>query len=420
MPARQAHRPLNTQVLIRQMLHGALLCAGIVSAQAASVGASGRCDPAVALAERGGTTQFQSSTQGGASDPYTPAPWRIAVWGDSLTSAPNFMDAALEASAVPKTSVLPSFIQAGMKVPGLSLPLRASCATNGWQTGYAHKDKRSVTGYAKGFLSMRSDTPGDAVFMDFRAPSASTRVQSLTILYDKPRPDSSLLLGVSIDGGTEKLVSLSKAAGTTLDIKPDAPMATIRLRLVAGQITLHGFQPRYQGAPAVVLDTMSVPGGLLRAWSNAGERFFSPAGAPVPQYDLILVEYGTNEGNSPSFNSEEYRGYLRANLGRLRGFYPHARCVLIGPPDRGTLGGGGPMKFANVHRQIAQVQQQVGRDFQCDFWNWQQAMGGPGAAPHWLRMTPSRMQPDLTHLTATGYAASGRMFGNDFPLKPAP
>jgi hypothetical protein len=399
--------------MIRQLLHVALLCAGVMPAQAASVGAT-HCERFnSALPDHGSATQFLWTTQPEAV-PATPA-FKIGVWGDSLTSAPNFIDAALDASGIPRNAVYPSFIQAGMKVTGLSLAVRASCASAGWKTAYAHKEKHSATGFSQGFLSMHSDTPGDTVFLDFRAPVASSRVQALTMLYDKPKPDSSLLLAISIDGGPEKLVSLSRLASTTLAIKPDAPMATFQLRLVSGEITLHGFAPRYAETPAVILDTMSVPGAQLHSWSNAADRLFN---APASSdYDLILVEYGTNEGASPAFNSDQYRSYLRTNLGRLRQFYPRARCVLIGPPDRGTLATAGPpMKFANVHLQITQAQQQIGAEFRCSFWNWQLAMGGPGAAVRWLHMTPPQMQPDLTHLTATGYAASGRMFGTSFPL----
>lgn len=411
-----ATRP-TMQLFIRQLLHAALLATSLMSAHAASIGAVGRCERFGGASPERGATTFQWSTQAEGASPGASVPLRIGLWGDSLTSAPDFMNAALAANGIAVSKVLPSFIQAGMKVPGLSLPLRASCVTNGWQMGYAYKEKRSTTGFSKGLLSMRSDSPGDTLFMDFRAPLPTTRVQALTVLYDKPRPDTSLLLGISIDDGSEKLVSLSTASGTTLNIHPDTPMATIRLRLVSGQVTLHGFLPRYQDTPAVVLDTMSVPGSLLRAWSNAAERFFDAIATPVPEYNLILVEYGTNEGASGDFNSENYRNYLRTNLGRLRTFYPQTRCILIGPPDRGTLGAAGPpLKFASVHHQIALAQQDIGAQFHCGFWDWQRAMGGAGAAPRWLLMTPPQMQPDLTHLTATGYAASGRLFGTAFPL----
>lgn len=373
-----------------------------------------RCERAEILpGQYTGLSAFDWSTQPAKAG--TPVPFRIGLWGDSLTSSPDFMDAALGASAIPAASVLPSFIQAGMKVAGLRLPLRASCATEGWQAAYAHKDPHATAGFSQGMLSMRAGSPGEAVFLDFRAPQPSTRVAALTVLYEKPAPDSSLLLAVSIDGAAEKLVSLSRVSGGTLAITPAQPMATIRLRVVSGQATLHGFVPRYEHPPVVVLDTMSVPGGLLRGWSHVDARIIA---GTLPDYDLVLVQYGTNEGAAPGFRNEKYRAYLHANLARLRLFYPRARCILIGPPDRGTLAPASPdaLKNAFIHHQIAQAQQQVAPAYRCSFWNWQLAMGGPGAALRWFQMTPPRMQPDLTHMTAAGYAASGRLFGTTYPL----
>ena len=346
--------------------------------------------------------------------PPAPSPLRIALWGDSLTSAPDFVDAALDAAGIDAGAIQPSFIQAGVQVAGLRLPLKSACASAGWQTGYAHKEnpkkRQEPAWYGQGFVSMRSTTPGDSILLDFRSPSSAARVTALTIVFEKARPDGSLLLGVAVDGGAEQLVPLSRSSATSLRIVPDAPMAALRIRLVSGQVTLHGFAPVYREAPRVVLDSFSVPGGMLRSWAYADEHLF--AAAPG-DYRLVLVQYGTNEGAAPRFSRADYLAYLRSNLGRMRKLYPQARCMLIGPPDRGVPGAAGPaaLKYANVHQQIAQAQKQAGQEAGCDFWDWQAAMGGPGAAARWAGMQPPRMQKDQTHLTAKGYQLSGRMFG---------
>ncbi len=342
-----------------------------------------------------------------------PAPLRIALWGDSLTSAPDFMDAALDAAGIPGAAVQPSFIGAGVLVPGLRLPLKSACASGGWQTGYAHKENpgkgRQPSWYGKSFVSMRSNTPGDSILLDFRSPSTAARAKSLAIVFEKARPDGSLLLGVAVDGGAEQLVPLSRSSATRLQIVPDAPMAAIRIRLVSGQVTLHGFAPEYAQAPRVVLDSFSVPGGMLRSWAYADENLF---GTP-DDYGLVLVQYGTNEGAAPRFSRGDYLAYLRSNLGRMRKLYPHARCMLVGPPDRGVPGAAGAaaLRYASVHRQIAAAQKQAGAELGCSFWDWQAAMGGPGAAARWAGMQPPQMQKDQTHLTAKGYGLSGRLFG---------
>ncbi|MFB9289997.1 GDSL-type esterase/lipase family protein [Pseudoduganella plicata] len=341
------------------------------------------------------------------------AAYKIAIWGDSLTSARNFIDAALKTGGIGKTT--PSFIQAGIKVPGLNLPLKHSCATGGWKTAYAYKEKGGTPGFSEGMLSMESSTPGDVIHMDFRYLQPDSRVTQLDIQYDKPAPDSSLLLGVAVDGGAEQLIPLSRTDAGTLRIMPEVPMATIAMRLVSGQIKVHGFRPRYRNAPNVVLDTFSVPGAQLRGWNYVDARLTQAA----PAYDLILIQYGTNEGASPSFNAAAYADSLRASLARLRRFQPHARCILIGPPDRGVVGSGagGPMKYAEIHHRIALAQQRAAVASRCGFWDWQGETGGPGTAVRWTRTNPPLMQPDLTHMTARGYEVSGRLFARSFPFK---
>jgi lysophospholipase L1-like esterase len=341
------------------------------------------------------------------------ATYKIAIWGDSLTSARNFLDAALKTSGIDKTT--PSSIQAGIKVPGLSLPLKHACASPGWKTAYAYKEKGSTPAFAEGMLSMESSTPGDVIHMDFRHPQAGTRVTQLDIQYDKPAPDSSLLLGVAVDGGEEQLIPLSRTAASVLHVVPEAPMSTIAVRLVSGQIRIHAFRPRYEDTARVVLDTFSVPGAQLRGWNYVDERLVTG----MPQYDLILIQYGTNEGAGPAFDAAAYAAGLRATLARLRRFQPRARCIVIGPPDRGVVNAqaGGPMKYAEIHHRIAMAQQRAAAASRCGFWDWQGETGGPGTAVRWTRTDPPLMQPDLTHMTARGYETSGRLFARSFPFK---
>lgn len=364
-------------------------------------------------------TSVAWKTQAESGESYSPAAYKIAVWGDSLTSSRDFINAALNSYGIRKESVLPSFIQAGFNVAGVSLPLKASCATKGWTVNYAHKESRDLPGFSKGFLSVSSETPNDAILLDFRSPQPSIRVKQLNILYHKRQSQGLLVLGVAIDGGEETLISLSKKSEANFQIRPKTPMSTIKIRLIAGQITVHGFEPVYQDEPAVILDSLSVPGGLFKSWSNVDERYFFSGPEQVLDYDLVLVQYGTNEGANFDFDLQKYLNYLRSNLSQLRKFYPKSRCVLIGPPDRGVTGRAqsfDSLKFSKAHRQISLAQKQAGLEYHCGFWDWQAAMGGAGAATRWARMNPPQMQPDLTHLTAKGYEVSGRMFATAFPL----
>lgn len=344
-------------------------------------------------------------------------PYSIALWGDSLTASRDFIDAALSAHGIAPSSVMPSYIAANLQMAGRPASVKAACASDGWQTLYAFKEKATGAEFSKGMLSMRSQRPGDTMAIDFRAPVAATRVRQLTMFYDKPRPDSSLLLAVSADNGAENLISLTGKAGHSVRLQADQPLATLRIRVVSGSMTLHGFAPRYVERPRLLLDIFSVPGSVLRGWSRVGQRFAGDMPDAALDYRLILVQYGTNEGAASDFTREVYLRNLRTYLGRLREFYPRARCVLIGPPDRGvTAPGANPLKYANVHHDIAMAQRLAAPEFSCEFWDWQAAMGGAGSALRWSRLAPPQMQQDLTHLSAKGYQISGRLFADDISL----
>lgn len=408
--------------LAMRSLQCLLLGAALCSADAAQPAQPAQPAPqrcAIPGPVMGSSAWFDWDTHNSAL-PVSPVPW-IALWGDSLTASRDFLDAALAQQGFSAATVLPSFIPAAVAVAGMPLPLKAACASAGWRSAFAHKENShgAGAGFSKGLVSMRADSAGETIALDFRFPSPTIRVAELIVLYDKPQPDSALVLGIAVDGGAERLVPLSREAGRRLRIRPALPMASLRLRLVAGSLSLHGFAPRYQSKPTALADAMSVPGGLLRGWSQTDRRWFAdPAGA-ASGYSLILVEYGTNEGAAADFSRDQYTAYLRSNLARLRSFAPRARCVLIGPPDRGLAGAAWPqasLRHALVHRQIALVQQLTAPEFDCEFWDWQAAMGGPGSALRWAAMDPPLMQPDLIHPTARGYRHSGRMFGQALRL----
>lgn len=390
----------------------ALLC--LASVRLAHAAAGTAC-PSLATADSAATPFEWSSLPGLPAAPG--GAYRIGVWGDSLTSARMFIDSALKASGIDPTAVRPSFIQAAIKVPGLAMPLKGACASNGWTTSYAYREKGGTPGYSQGMLSM-SAGPGEFIAMDFRYPLPGTRLKGLDILYEKNRPDSSLLLGVAIDGHAEQLISLSRTSASVLRLSPREPMATVRIRVVSGQVRIHGFQPRYQGAFNIVLDSASVPGSQMRSWNYVDERLL-PGGAGgagrSDDYDLILLQYGTNEGAAPAFNGANYASELDATLAQVRKLHPRATCILIGPPDRGNANGD-PMKYSNIHMQIATAQRAASARHGCGFWNWQRETGGPGTALRWARATPPFEQPDLTHMTAQGYQASGQLFSRFYPF----
>jgi lysophospholipase L1-like esterase len=267
-------------------------------------------------------------------------------------------------------------------------------------------------------------------------------LRGLDILYAaSPTPTT---LGITIDQLPEQLVNLKLNERGAIHIRAQGGLvSTLKLRLVKGSLSLEGFVPAYAEQARLYFDTLAIPGATARSWKLVDPEYFKALGNQTP-YDVVLLQYGTNEGNQRPFDPVTYENDLTASLQNLRRIYPNAVCVLLGPTDRGTLiarskntrprtntqkdsaqGAGAPalskelLVYARIHEQISRIQQTVGQQYSCGFWDWQQAMGGPGGSYAWLKQSPPLMARDLIHLTVAGYQASARLFSQQMQFDEA-
>lgn len=272
-----------------------------------------------------------------------------------------------------------------------------------------------------------------------------------------PRYSAPTVLRLVVNDDPAQVLELDPARDNLLRIVAEHPIATVKLELVEGSVGLDGFVPHYDVEPDYLFDTLGIPGATARGLQFMGAEW--DAGDPWPPYDLLLVEFGTNEGNYRNFAAGDYAQELRRSLTTLRQLHPAAACVLIGPTDRGVhvpkpriamktikvkqCKGKGKkrkcntvlkqvpkcktrkckaraqaaarvkvdlLRYARIHATISELQREVGRDFQCHAWSWQDAMGGPGGIYRWVRQTPPLAQRDLIHLTGSGYRLSAQLF----------
>lgn len=316
------------------------------------------------------------------SESFTRIP-RIALWGDSHTSAGVFVDTLMDAwgqSPATGARIRSSFIPATMGLAGVRLPVRRYCLGSGWKSR---------------LMQLSSDTPNDILWLDFGSAAQGNALKWINVHFNKTDAQGRLMLAVSINNGAEAMVGLSDRALPYFQVRGDQPIETLRLRLVVGQITLHSLEPAYMQSPNVVLDVFSAPGATASIWSRSSLQNQSP----IP-YDMVIFQYGTNEAANQSLDFQAYANHLRQSLKRLREVHAHSRCVLIGAPDRGNG------NYSAQHQRVNAVQARLSQDFDCEFWNWQAAM--PEGMRSWANA--SLAQPDLIHLTAKGYAQSARTF----------
>lgn len=347
-----------------------------------------------------------------------PTPLRVAIWGDSHLAAGFFTDTLARQTGLPAERVQASFLPGSINRPGIRLPLRRSCLSAGWrhEPGYL---SGNGTAPGPGLVNLSTSEVGSWLALDLRNAAGQPERRPLRLLYQQtPAP---IQLAISLDGGQEYMIELpgGPAGPAALDLLRDTPVVQLRLRLLQGALRWHGLAfgaaPSNVAAPALILDVFGYPGATANAWRQADVAYLGNWFQDNP-YDVVMLEYGTNEGNVRSLDGPTYQQNLRQAVGKLRTLFPNAACVLIAPGDRGTLvrrgenGGDELLRFSRIHAEIGRLQHQVAQDFGCKVWSMQTAMGGLGSAYQWVRQSPALMARDLIHFSVPGYQQLARQF----------
>ena len=390
-------------------------------------------------------------------------PYRVAVWGDSHLAAGFFTQELVKILKLESDQVRSALIPANMNRPGVRLPLRKSCVSPHWRYEPAHALAAGAAAPGPGLVNLLTTQPGASLAWDLRNASGVAELRQVRVLYQQTaRP---LQLAISVDGGPEVEVTLSAAEGpAVLELLGDAPLSVVRVRLVSGDMRLHGLALPVGPLTALQMDVFGYPGATVAAWKNAQPDYMAAWFAQT-RYNLVMMAFGTNEGNVKPFDAMAYELSLRASLKQMRTVFPDAACVLIAPGDRGVLvrrseklhqapavnprknGARAPahgrakkpsagktparqvsvkpsqdnvggmaknlLQYTAVHQEIGQIQNAVGQENGCKVWSMLNAMGGQGGAYRWVRQNPPLMARDLIHFTVPGYQQLAQQFAND-------
>jgi hypothetical protein len=309
---------------------------------------------------------------------------------------------------------------------GVRLPIGKYCQSSTWRLDPAYVASSQTMRVGPSLVDLRSTRSGAYLWLDFRRDAQPSRVVAVRVMY-APTASASTL-GVRLDDGLEQRVTLARApagSGTVstaeiaITATGGAPLSTLKLRVIEGMAVLQGFMLAHRDPAPITLDVFGLPSATVRGWAQADPAYLEDA-LRGQTYDAVMLQYGTNEGNASNFTRESYAAGLTRALEGMRAVFPDAACLLIGPTDRGVrvrrpaagrrtakpLPPPDLLKFARVHREITEVQAEVGRHYGCASWDWQAFMGGPAGIYSWVLSTPPRAARDLTHLTPAGYRES--------------
>ncbi len=262
-------------------------------------------------------------------------PYRVAIWGDSHLAAGFFTQELVKILNLPPAQVRAAFLPASMNRPGVRLPLRQTCISPQWRYEPAHANAASAAAPGPGLVSLFSTQAGATLAWDLRHPAGLAESRQVRLLYQQTA--SPVRLAVSVDGGAEVELELSGAAGpAALELAADGPLSLVQVRLIAGELRVQGLALPVPSQTALQIDVFGYPGATVAGWKQAATDYLSAWFTQTP-YNLVMMEYGTNEGNVKPFDASAYQATLRESVQRLRAVFPQAACVLITPGDRGVL-----------------------------------------------------------------------------------
>jgi lysophospholipase L1-like esterase len=221
----------------------------------------------------------------------------------------------------------------------------------------------------------------------------------------------------------------------------------------------------FSDAGGVALSNLGVVGAELKHFARTDDQ---AVGEELRAYrpDLIVLEFGTNDGFVSHFSAATFESRLRAQIARLKQLSGGAPILILGAPDAETKrpdlrhnddeGGPVPQDAAIAQTepaapapvdegpgeatiaaqadlaqgaapaaarsawysppalaQVREIQRRVALETGEAFWDWGARMGGPGAADRWANAAPPLTRADHVHTTTAGGVQVAAMLAAD-------
>ncbi|MBS0408514.1 MAG: SGNH/GDSL hydrolase family protein [Proteobacteria bacterium] len=220
-------------------------------------------------------------------------------------------------------------------------------------------------------------------------------------------------------GPTQSRVSLSAQAPgevcTAFQVKDQASRASLTTE---GPVTLTSWAT-FNDAGGVAVSNLGVVGATLADFARTNDGAVAEE-LRAYQPDLIVLEFGTNDGFVGRFDGAAFEALLHAQIQRVRKLSGGAPILIVGAPDANsnrpgqranaegyaadTDPGGGPWYSPPGLRAVRAIQSRVASEEGVAYWDWAGRMGGPGYAQAWPHATPPLMRGDHVHYTLAGGA----------------
>ncbi|HXQ10986.1 MAG TPA: GDSL-type esterase/lipase family protein [Caulobacteraceae bacterium] len=235
----------------------------------------------------------------------------------------------------------------------------------------------------------------------------------------------------------------------------------------AGPVTLTSWAS-FSDNGGIALSNLGVVGAEVRHFARTDDQAL---GEEFRAYhpDLVVLEFGTNDGFVGHFSAETFESRLREQIRRVRRLSKGAPILVLGAPDAETKraelkhnddvsdpitdegAASQPAPIAETTlasepenpdeaiiaeeaqraedesgertsawfsppalSQVRAIERRVALDSGAAFWDWGMRMGGAGSADRWATATPPLTRADHVHTTTAGGAEVAAMLEADF------
>jgi lysophospholipase L1-like esterase len=273
----------------------------------------------------------------------------------------------------------------------------------------------------------------------FRQTAAAAGAK-LTLSADSPEFFFDRLVVCAVAGPTAGAYDVTLGPTTThVDLHADTtqvacatvqsrgPQSLAELDVTAGPVTLTSWG-NFRDDGGVTVSNLGVVGTQIRNFAATDDDADAVELAAYKP-DLIVLEFGTNDGFVGRFEPEAYEAALRSQVRRIRRLAPGVPILLLGAPDADTnrvelannVFGPAPGPPASgawfpppALEAVRETQRRVAGQMGVAFWDWSDRMGGPATADRWANADPPLMRKDRVHYTVAGGERIAALLENDF------
>ncbi len=294
--------------------------------------------------------------------------------------------------------------------------------SEGWTTQSVLKD--ADPGHPFGLSGFRLTAQHDGARISLTAEPSQTFNRLVICARDAPGAGTMI---VSF-GPTQSRVSLSaQAAGevcTQFQVKDQATTASLTTE---GPVTLTSWAT-FNDAGGVAVSNLGVVGAELTHLARMNDAAMAEEFRAY-EPDLVVLEYGTNDGFVAHFDPAAFEALLHAQIQRVRRLSGGAPILIIGAPDANsnrpgqrynadgysadTDPAGGAWYSPPALRAVRNLQRRVAAAEGVAYWDWAERLGGPGYAQRWPYATPPMMRGDHVHYTMAGGAQIAQRLQTD-------